>query len=311
MQKVIIYSQSGCFNRAGSQDARSRDQFYDTLYYQNEHKYSILPNESVLFLLQSCGDNWLRHGLTYEIKFVNNRFTITPNKRPYQLCLYVTNFSEESTLQVEPNTPLSMILEQSEIMFKLTHLSHDELHKAYTFAALDPVYVESCGVSGKRNQRTNLSSSSSDEDNDDVCSVVPTVRNIAGGNDNDDETKLRNTSLPVKRKFPVFLKKKSTRTVTDPTLVKHSQQKHYSGGGGGGGEMTENARVAAAAASSSDDSELEDGELRDSDGNVSAAQVNAASHKMLYQNRNTCILKRNKIDPNNVDVQHTEYIRIY
>ena len=100
MQKVIIYSQTGeqrlpvqrnvmrnrcCGGRVPLYDAEFYHNENLTVYYQNEHSYSIQPNESVLLLLQSNNDNWLRHGLTYEIKFTENQFKVTPNKRPYQL----------------------------------------------------------------------------------------------------------------------------------------------------------------------------------------------------------------------------------
>ena len=126
MQKIVHYNQDICFSRV----LGNPDQYYDAKFYRSQAAFDINFNEDVIIVLRNCGDSWFRHGMTHEVKLIDGLFTFT-GKCPCQLCLYICNYSGNAEIHVEAGTPLSYLLAQSEIIFKLVHIPLKDFNVAH------------------------------------------------------------------------------------------------------------------------------------------------------------------------------------
>ena len=123
-QQVILYTQTMCYNRM--KDHSCLDQYYDARFYENQTSFNIDTNEEVIIVLRNCNQHWFRQALSYEMRFVQNRWTVT-SEHPWQPCLLIRNRSETTALHVEENTTLSALLEQPEIIYKSVHIRQVDL----------------------------------------------------------------------------------------------------------------------------------------------------------------------------------------
>ena len=126
MQKIVHYNQDICSSRV----LGNPDQYYDAKFYRSQAAFDINFNEDVIIVLRNCGDSWFRHGMTHEVKLIDGVFTFT-GKCPRQLCLYIRNYSGNAEIHVEAGTPLSYLLAQSEIIFKLVHIPLKDFNVAH------------------------------------------------------------------------------------------------------------------------------------------------------------------------------------
>jgi len=139
-QKLIYYNQDACFSRIKAFTEESRwhevDKFYDPYFYKNEDDFSIAPDDDILIIMLNCGSNWFGHGVLSQFYFNNTEFSYSPEPTSFRMCIWIKNICQKktpkrnTTLHVPAGTPLSRLLMQSDIIYKLGFVSCNELAAA-------------------------------------------------------------------------------------------------------------------------------------------------------------------------------------
>lgn len=114
MQQIVYYTHEICFSHMG-QDG---EQYYQPKFYISHKPFDLEPMEDIVVVLESCGANWFRTGISHDMMLANGKFEFAKNS-PKQLCLLVRNYSDQAHIHVEQGTELVSLLDQSEIIYKI------------------------------------------------------------------------------------------------------------------------------------------------------------------------------------------------
>lgn len=119
LQQIVYYSHEICFSHTNGSDGAA-DQYYQPKFFLNAKTFHLAPMEDIVVVLESCGANWFRTGISHDMTMTNNgcRFEFTKTS-PKQLCLYVRNYSDQAHITVEQGTELISLLNKSEIIYKI------------------------------------------------------------------------------------------------------------------------------------------------------------------------------------------------
>jgi hypothetical protein len=95
----------------------------------NKTSYMINPNEDIIIALANYSSYWFYHEPLFEINYKNKEFFMNNNQEK-QVCIWIKNVSDSISMFVEENTPLSLVLYQPEIIFRVCIISKEELSTA-------------------------------------------------------------------------------------------------------------------------------------------------------------------------------------
>jgi hypothetical protein len=95
----------------------------------NKTSYMINPNEDIIIALANYSSYWFYHEPLFEINYKNKEFFMNNNVQK-QVCIWIKNVSDSISMFVEENTPLSLVLYQPEIIFRVCIISKEELSTA-------------------------------------------------------------------------------------------------------------------------------------------------------------------------------------
>jgi len=139
-QKMIYYNQDVCFSRNRMNSSfdiecswHEVDKFYHPVFYKNEEAFDIGPDDDVIVIMINCGSHWFGHGTLNHVIFTDDKFCFPAFRASYRLCIWIKNICQQktpkrnTTIHVPANTPLSKLLTQSEIIYKLGFVSEKEL----------------------------------------------------------------------------------------------------------------------------------------------------------------------------------------
>jgi hypothetical protein len=108
------------------------------MFYKSDNTYTIEPLESVLLIIQNCGDYWFGQGFSHQLNLNDNgQLVYSEPNFPFQLCLFVKNTSPNTVFHVYENSSLSMLLAQSKLLCTLCHISINDLYRCNSSVKLE------------------------------------------------------------------------------------------------------------------------------------------------------------------------------
>jgi hypothetical protein len=141
MQKLVFYTQHVTYTPPS-------DNIYDTIYYKNDKTFTIEPLETVVVIIQNCGDYWFGQGFSQQLVLKNEKLVHSHNTTPFQLCLYIKNTCPNTIYHVYEHSTLSLLIAQPKLNSTLSHVSIKDLVSCNTnFFKLDtPIECDSTSI---------------------------------------------------------------------------------------------------------------------------------------------------------------------